>query len=1462
MASDYNFNLTDVSGDSSTTELPSELIPPEEERIRRIREANERDGISTDLVPESHTPEAPSLWDIIRFRYYRGWQSSPIKTALENLEISMSPNQELARTRLQLREKEELAESAPNSYLLEQIKQERGADSVGGTLGSVVEFGGNISDPLAASPIGRTLKTALGIGGVTGVGLSATYQYNEGPEVDMGEAIAWGVFGAGLGASFLGASKVNISREGISINRGGSNTVNPNEGNVIPEESNGLALPPPQRQLPAPGRNKQLQFQGSGEPIQSFGDFPLGLPAPQGQSLPRSNQLQFQGQTGGPIISGMDKPLGLPHLPPEPQPRLFQLPDETSGPVIQGIDETSGPPILLHHTGPLVEILGKERATSVVRATTEAPEVSPGFLDTLFKTNGVRVPYEHLKEMSLALQASKDGINSASKTVRSNFQNIGINTTFSDSPKLLTFENRIAKGKTWDLKEDQWQDLTVYSKGRINEGLTKLGQLKSRQQAEKQLTKLINDQAVIERNLNDELKLLDEEIYGYNPDIEDLDDYFASVAKNVSKVDKTTDKVVPKDKVGDNTYLINEAYWKQIGNNKSKYIPITDIKKSLADKGIPEKDIDEAIARMQGDRSISKMDLKKGPSIYMDKPLPDKYLEEAAQSWHKRRLERAAAISGETGGVDPRVLSTIAQAGVGGAVGYGTTGDMEGALAGAAIGTGIGPLTRMIMKGDVPYNYTSTIGDMKDWFNRANRPDDLADKVNRYTRDMNAISRVSVRLKNLGTFGHYFNTLLDHTYDNVQLNIADHLMKFDKILNKIPKSQREGIELQVANALEGKIKFTDLPPVGKELFNFQRKLFNRMAKDAQTYGIWKKEDLSKTILDNYFPRVMDVGKLQSKEGQEAFLNNFMRIGWSTKSLENTYKVLTGVNTSSAKAFVDSLRNSNGKLILSKSMARKFYQKAIQHEDVKTGSTHLDHKRTLNLGEYDNLMHTFRIRQFSHIASNYLHDVVNRIEHAKIFGANHERAFKLAANIADDIGSVNPMKAKNASEYSLKTFFNQLGMPHNGNVIEAHMNSSNLVKNVNGKVTAFEVLNLLFSQVLQPSAAFVNGATYMSRTMPLHQAFRTSFKSLQKVFSNDPMWKDFTSRAASGLNVGFIDNVSEATMEATLFGRSAFKDKYLSWINTPQGWFKFIKVIGLEKFNQRWATLQGRAMVEHIMDNRQKIVDGVITNRRVIDETKAIYDELGLDWDKSPSVQSMGGNATTYNDVHRAAMRFNRIVSFTDGARELPHVWRSPYATLARLFQTYMYRQSTFINDHVFQNGIMKGNLKPLAAYLAAATTMGWPVRELLEFVKGDDREYTNTVELLKNIETAAGYGRLFSLLSAASQGSTEFYRAVVGPAYTDALTLFSGARDTVVELDVKPLSEAVVDVLPRLPFKAKQRAAESLGIKERERIRQAEIDIYEYLKIDQKNKSRSSGGGSSVGMSSGMGLGLSPGLGL
>ena len=864
-------------------------------------------------------------------------------------------------------------------------------------------------------------------------------------------------------------------------------------------------------------------------------------------------------------------------------------------------------------------------------------------------------------------------------------------------------------------------------------------------------------------------------------------------------------------------------------NNGS--VSIDDIKLKLPH--LDEVDISRGISKLE-EEGIAYVAAKadgSGSDLFMLSSVEEHAQKQSQTAFQRAMSGQAGAIFNQAGFGNQQILKAIAGASVGMIVGHNYD-EENGAVIGA------------IMGGLAPWALGKKIGHYRDFVPEPS-VEAIGGHATKYVNDLGVWVRPLKQIRNMGDNGKEFAAKLEIAEDNTQLALADGLVNYNQAKGKVKGifgdktralTDEEGA--QVADLVEGKISPANLPEHIKKAAKASEKIFKKVAKDAYESGVWDRAMYEAALKKKYFPHIYDEQLLNSKAGVERFTEAMRSIGWTEKSLTDTLAALTGSRTKAVN-FVKNTRKNGETYVFDVNTINAI----LKTRKANTGgsSTHLDHQRNINVGKMDEVMDQFRIRNPDLIMDRYLNDTYRRIEHARVFGAKNEAALENMYKIEQDM--IPTGQSPQAMELVRETFYKQLGDQNQSKILKAYAMMPEWVKTLHGKAAAFEVFKLAYSQILQPTSAFVNGAILTTKYAGFATAFKNSMSTFMKSFSKDPIYKDFAQRAAAGINVGLLDHISSATTEATLFGRSEFATNKLKWINSPQGFLKTIGFFEMEKFTQTWATHQGHALAENLIARNDEILRGAITDQKVIKKVRDGMDELGLDWHKAKDEFNV-------KDMYTAGLRFNRTVNFVDGARQLPHTWNNPYASMFRMYKTYAYRQGAFMNDHVLGE-MKKKNFQPAAMFIAAGAPAGWTVSNIRDMLMADDREYSNMSNLLRSLNMAGGLGFAVDIMHAGVASDYDLFKQVIGPAPGDILRVSQAIPD-LVGGNWKPLANAAVRSLPEVPGGFKRTLAEDAGIMRKRNPQQRVMTFGEEIRsmwnaVDKEKKSQNNKPGISLG---------------
>ena len=1027
---------------------------------------------------------------------------------------------------------------------------------------------------------------------------------------------------------------------------------------------------------------------------------------------------------------------------------------------------------LLSPPNPLGDTMTPENYRSVARNLAQKETVAIGDVHTLMQ-QGIKplelgqtpmdLPVPYVKKLATEVE----GIKAAMQLrVARSAPTVSKLANLLDDTKIQGLKNRAALRKSWRDIEDTWNEASVHTKMDLIEPLKKALATNKLSNASKnpQVLKIINEVKTRQRKLEESIAFVEKTNPWTNPPLQRVG------PKRPPKPPKP--EPIPVEDMIDKFYM-------GIPGARTFGINIRDLHEKMPQ--VPRKKLESTMKRLQYE-GLASYDPNHS-RFWLADTITNLRKERVLQAEHKRKISQAAQIVKQSGHANQKLLNAVALGSVGAVVGY-NYGEGEGAAVGAILG------------GLAPWTLGKVVGKFSD-FTTARTVEGAGQKAAQYINDGNMFISPTKQISRMGPHGKLFMAQLDQAEDMTQLQIADGLVNYRKAKGTITDFTDEEGSL-VADLLEAKIKPHEVSPQIRQAAAGLKKVLRKVADDAYAAGLWSEQVYQSAIKNNYFPRVHDEAYLASKEGEDLFVNTMQSINWTEASLRNTLEALTGSRTK-ANLFIAATRKNGDKFIIDAIAAKQLLKQRGNH--VGGSSTHLDHQRKINVGEMDKLLDPFRIRNPDKILDRYLNDVYRRIEHARIFGKDDELALTTLAKIEQDMLPTG--KSTPAVKLAREFYMHQKGDTAQSWLLQQHQQASPMLKAVNGKVAAFEVLKLAYSQILQPTSAFVNGSIYMSKSMPMLKSMGTTISTLFKALKPDPVYDEFAQRAASGINVGLIDHISSATSEATLFGRSEFATNRLKWINSPQGFLEAIQFFKVERFTQRWATYQGKALAENLIAKNEQIIAGQITDTKTIKRVRDTMEELGLDWNKSSS-------QFTTRDMYQASLRFNRTVNFIDGARQLPLVWNSPYASMFRMYKTYSYRQGKFVMDNIVEP-MKKGNYKPAAMLLAAGLPAGWTVNTIRDFIKADDREFSNTASLIRNLTMAGGLGYFVDLVNAGVTSDYDVFKTFLGPGPSDALRVTTAIPDTIGG-NWRPMAASISRALPEVPGSFKRKLTEQYGI--------------------------------------------------
>lgn len=547
-----------------------------------------------------------------------------------------------------------------------------------------------------------------------------------------------------------------------------------------------------------------------------------------------------------------------------------------------------------------------------------------------------------------------------------------------------------------------------------------------------------------------------------------------------------------------------------------------------------------------------------------------------------------------------------------------------------------------------------------------------------------------------------------------------------------------------------------------------RKMLDKTLDDAYEAGIYDRERYlrlkKRANEEGYFPRVYDEVLLNSDEGEKAWIAAWDGKEMSAPKAQRLLNAIVGNKELEAKLLKGARRNKD-KIVFDENLARLMLE-VRRSKHVGSRSNHLDKARKLPT-ELEELLEPFLVKEPLEALSRYLLDAGNRINHAKRFGANDEKAMAI-------FEAINKQYGGSASKLAQEVYYARVGDMQAKNIADA-VNMNDTMRKIQGRVDAFETLKLSMAQITNSGQVPINGSVLAAKlTGGNPKQMMKMWIDMAEDIKSGKLSAEDTRRMGANIEATMSQLMGEAGASHYRILGKKFDDIHtkggkiyvnpMEYINNPTQFLKKSGFLRVEDFNRALASNMGRGIGQQLIDEMNTIrAAGDKPSKRLVDSMK----ELGL----NPNAKDWG-----MADLDRAGLRFSDAVNFRNSPGELPLAWEHPQAKFFRKFKSFAFNHASFLMDSVIRplyNKNIKGGAGAASAYAVMSGVMGMPVDEVKRMIKGDDRDLTGTERYMRAVTAAGGLGIWSDLLR-----SHDPLSAFAGPAASDANKLFKEVKQT------------------------------------------------------------------------------------
>jgi hypothetical protein len=160
------------------------------------------------------------------------------------------------------------------------------------------------------------------------------------------------------------------------------------------------------------------------------------------------------------------------------------------------------------------------------------------------------------------------------------------------------------------------------------------------------------------------------------------------------------------------------------------------------------------------------------------------------------------------------------------------------------------------------------------------------------------------------------------------------------------------------------------------------------------------------------------------------------------------------------------------------------------------------------------------------------------------------------------------------------------------------------------------------------------------------------------------------------------------------------------------------------------------------------------------------EEMPLNEVFRPERVARNGDILEMGEFDRAIFNAAKQTQFTPDATRLPPWWQTPQGRVVFQFKRFALSQGRFLRDQVLAEA-SRGNMKPLASFLAIYPIAGEAVGSARYAVRGKDRPDDHVYRFMTNLGYVGGFGLAWDTLAAAKWG--RLGSTLAGPAVGDIM---------------------------------------------------------------------------------------------
>lgn len=682
-------------------------------------------------------------------------------------------------------------------------------------------------------------------------------------------------------------------------------------------------------------------------------------------------------------------------------------------------------------------------------------------------------------------------------------------------------------------------------------------------------------------------------------------------------------------------------------------------------------------------------------------------------------------------------------------------------------------------------------------------------------------TRPSETWKAVGAWGREAASTLEDFVVKSRRSASASFVEFRKnmVSNRVKKVEEE----MVRGVLNGLVDASKAPASVQKAAMAIRKQMNGVIDDAVKQGLVTAEkgiELKAAALkDGYVPRVYNRALLRTAKGKADFIRAISDTEFVNKqAAEVAIKSIMGDKKIGKLA--NYLREGpNGKYFLDPEIAKYIWKNQTTISE-KSLSSHLEQNRKFP-AQLEGALQPFLERDFNVVMDKYFRDTAERLEGAKIFGNQFEKA----KDIFEGMFGVDEQRAKSFREI----FWATMNDPRS-DIVRSFSTRSQVATTAVNVLKSLQLLKLTFSQLTNLTQLPVNGAALVARmggTTP-YQKFQIYLGGMYKGYASKLGAKEWLEEAQ--MSGAMLDSVIMHTFGAinpeSSIGRGLIGP--LAVFKDPAMFLKYTGFHFSEDINRAGGYHMGRGYIEALLKNRAKF-EGMKPGTFKPKKLEAVYkglEEVGISRDMKVDQVSLkqlndgasliqGFNSELRNAILEGGQRFGNKINHVNDMHKLPLYASSFTGKLMFQLHTFSYHQMMFAWDNVLKP-MRQGNFLPFMMYMGVGTAAGMSLQEAKKFILADDSKYTMTEKAIQGQLSVAGFGLIQDTLKSATYGKQGVMSAIAGPGLSQVAGLAAATASSINVITAgkggNPLQPLGKEILRGVAFPYKHQVMKQLQV--------------------------------------------------